>query len=32
MFKRREIARIQTVLAEHLGELGRAWEEIHGIA
>ena len=29
-FSRREIAPIQTVLTQHLEELCRAWEEIHG--
>jgi hypothetical protein len=31
-FSRRELSHIQTVLAEHLEELCRAWEVIHGIA
>jgi hypothetical protein len=31
-FSRREISRIKTVVNEHLGELCRAWEEIHGSA
>jgi len=31
-FSRRQIAHIQSVLTEHLGELCRAWEEIHGDA
>jgi hypothetical protein len=29
-FPGREIARIEPVLAEHLPELCRAWEKIHG--
>jgi hypothetical protein len=29
-FSRREIAPIQAVLTEHLEDLCRAWEEIHG--
>lgn len=31
-FSRRELARIQKVLTEHLEELCQAWEEIHGTA
>ena len=31
-FSRREIRRIADVLMDHLGELCRAWEQIHGIA
>ena len=31
-FSRRELTHIQSVLAEHLDELCRAWEGIHGIA
>jgi hypothetical protein len=30
-FSRREISKIETELTEHLDELCRAWEEIHGI-
>jgi hypothetical protein len=31
-FSRREIAKIEIGLTEHLEELRRRWEEIHGIA
>jgi hypothetical protein len=31
-FSRRELARIQSVLSEHMENLSRAWEEIHGSA
>jgi hypothetical protein len=31
-FSRREISHIESVLTEHLGELCRTWEQIHGIA
>lgn len=31
-FSRREIAKIEIGLTEHLEELCRRWEEIHGIA
>jgi len=31
-FSRREISMIETVLMEHLEELCRAWEGMHGIA
>jgi hypothetical protein len=31
-FSRREIRHISGVLTEHLDELCRAWEQIHGIA
>ena len=31
-FPRREIAKIQSVLANHLTELCQAWENIHGAA
>jgi hypothetical protein len=31
-FSRREIKQIVAVLVDHLEELGRAWEGIHGIA
>ncbi|HEY6349325.1 MAG TPA: DUF4160 domain-containing protein [Candidatus Angelobacter sp.] len=31
-FSMREIRPIETVLAEHMGELCRAWENIHGAA
>ena len=31
-FSRREIKRILEVLTDHLAELCRAWEQIHGIA
>jgi len=31
-FPRREIGRILGGLAAHLGELCRAWEQIHGVA
>ena len=30
-FSRREISKIETGLTEHVDELCRAWEEIHGI-
>ncbi|HEX3091215.1 MAG TPA: DUF4160 domain-containing protein [Candidatus Angelobacter sp.] len=31
-FSRREISHIERVLSEHLEELCRAWEQIHGVA
>jgi Domain of unknown function (DUF4160) len=31
-FSRREISKIETMLSQHLEELCRAWERIHGIA
>ena len=31
-FSRREISKIEAVLSQHLEELCRAWERIHGIA
>jgi Domain of unknown function (DUF4160) len=31
-FSRRELSRIKTALTEHLEDLCRDWEEIHGIA
>jgi hypothetical protein len=31
-FSKRDLAHIQAVLTEHLQELCREWEEIHGIA
>jgi hypothetical protein len=31
-FSRKQIQRIRAELAGHLEHLGRAWEEIHGIA
>jgi len=31
-FSKREISKIEIELTEHMAELCRAWEEIHGIA
>lgn len=31
-FSKREISKIEIELTEHMAELWRAWEEIHGIA
>jgi hypothetical protein len=31
-FSKRELKRIESILTQRLGDLGRAWEEIHGTA